>query len=181
MSKEILINGIPLTAADLKRLRVIAWVFVAIGALSIIWPVVATIAVSQLIAWLLVFSGISGIVMWARLRGHSGGLIALGTAVMGLALGTIFLFYPFVGAGTLTMMLAVLFLLEAAGSFAIGFALRGKVAGWGWIVASGATALLMAILIFSGWPGTATWLLGLLFGLNLLSTGISMLMLSRAV
>ena len=33
MSNEILINGIPLTAADLKRMRVIAWVFVAIGAL----------------------------------------------------------------------------------------------------------------------------------------------------
>lgn len=178
---EIKFNGRALTAEELSRLKTMGWVFVVIGALAIIWPVVATIAVSQLVAWLLVFSGVSGLIMWWRLRHQPGALLNAVTAALGLVVGVIFLVHPFVGASTLTMMLAALFLVEAFASIMLAFAMRAHSQGWVWLLFSGLTALLMAVLIFAGWPGTAVWILGLLFGFNLLSTGISMLMISRTV
>lgn len=176
---EIRINGRALTDEELKRLRLMGWIFVVIGALAIIAPVVATIAVSQLVAWLLVFSGVSGLIMWWRLRHQPGAVLNAATAALGLVLGVIFLIYPFVGATTLTMLLAALFMAEAVASVLLAFAMRPHLAGWIWFLFSGLTAFLMAVLIFVGWPGSATWVLGLLFGINLLSTGVSMLMLSR--
>jgi len=40
---------------------------------------------------------------------------------------------------------------------------------------------VLAVIIISGMPGTAIWVLGLLVGINLLMMGISILMVALAV
>ena len=52
--------------------------------------------------------------------------------------------------------------------------------GWGWLVVNGLCSLAVGVIVLIGWPGTAAWSLGLLMGLNFLTTGISLLMLSGA-
>jgi uncharacterized membrane protein HdeD (DUF308 family) len=46
------------------------------------------------------------------------------------------------------------------------------------VLFSGITALLLAIVVWMGWPGTAEWLLGLLFGINLFFGGWSLVNIS---
>lgn len=43
--------------------------------------------------------------------------------------------------------------------------------GWGWMLFSGVISLLLGGLALFPWPETAPWLLGLLFGVNLLVSG----------
>jgi uncharacterized membrane protein HdeD (DUF308 family) len=60
------------------------------------------------------------------------------------------------------------------GFFQIALALRYRNAlpgSWGWLLASGLVDLAIAILIIRDWPSTSVWTLGLLAGLNLISTG----------
>ena len=51
---------------------------------------------------------------------------------------------------------------------------------WIWLGLSGAITILLALLLMAGLPGTALWALGLLIGLNFLSSGISFVMLAGA-
>lgn len=45
---------------------------------------------------------------------------------------------------------------------------------WPWVVVSGLLALAIGVLLFVGFLSTAAWAVGLLFGINLLSSGLLM-------
>jgi uncharacterized membrane protein HdeD (DUF308 family) len=51
---------------------------------------------------------------------------------------------------------------------------------WGWMLASGIADLILAGIIIAGWPGTATWALGLIVGVNLITSGAAITMVALA-
>jgi uncharacterized membrane protein HdeD (DUF308 family) len=60
------------------------------------------------------------------------------------------------------------------------FQLR-PVRGWGWALASAVASIVLGLIVFSGWPGTALWVLGLMVGIDLLFYGWALLGLRAAV
>jgi uncharacterized membrane protein HdeD (DUF308 family) len=156
-------------------------VFTALGIFAIVLPAAATLAVELLIGWLLLVSGISGLVFSWHMRVRSDwwmtGLVAALTTVLGL----IFLLSPRTGIASLTLLIVALFLVEGVFTVAWAFRLRGVTATWSWIALSGAMSIVVALLIWSGWPGSSAWAIGLLVGINFLSTGVSILMLGLAL
>ena len=52
---------------------------------------------------------------------------------------------------------------------------------WVWMLLSGIVDIVLALIIMSGMPGTAVWVLGLLVGINLLMMGIAIVMAALAV
>ncbi len=52
------------------------------------------------------------------------------------------------------------------------------IAHWGRILFSGITALLLAIVVWAGWPATGLWVLGLLLGINMVLLGWTLITLS---
>ena len=54
--------------------------------------------------------------------------------------------------------------------------LRGN-AGWVWSLINGLASLILAIMVFSRWPNNSVAILGLLFGIHTLFSGVSSLML----
>jgi uncharacterized membrane protein HdeD (DUF308 family) len=46
---------------------------------------------------------------------------------------------------------------------------------------SGIVSFVLAWMIFSGFPGSAAWMLGLLFGINLIFTGFFFLSMSSTL
>jgi uncharacterized membrane protein HdeD (DUF308 family) len=48
------------------------------------------------------------------------------------------------------------------------------------MLASGIADLILAGIIIAGWPGTATWALGLIVGVNLITSGAAITMLALA-
>jgi uncharacterized membrane protein HdeD (DUF308 family) len=83
---------------------------------------------------------------------------------------------PATGIITLTIFLAAFFIVQGILECGMAFRMRPQ-SGWGWMLFSGIIALLLGILIFAGLPGTALWAIGLLVGINLLSSGIAYLFL----
>jgi uncharacterized membrane protein HdeD (DUF308 family) len=79
----------------------------------------------------------------------------------------------------ITLIFAVFLIVE--GIFLIGGALRlRKHAGWSWTLINGIAALVLGIMVYSRWPSDSAWVLGLFFGINLLFSGMSLLMLGLA-
>jgi uncharacterized membrane protein HdeD (DUF308 family) len=94
--------------------------------------------------------------------------------------GLILLAFPLRGVLTLTLLLAILFMV--AGSFKIALALYiNPLPSWGWLLFSGVISAFLGILIWTGLPGTAKWAIGLLVGIELLFNGWSMTMFAFSI
>ena len=151
-------------------------VLIVLGILAIVVPVVATLAVAIFIAWLLLISGVVGLITTFMARHAPGFWWSLISAVLAIAAGIVLLGWPVSGAVSLTLLLIVFFAIE--GIVTIMYALEHKkeLSGrWAWMFASGIIDLILAVMIFAGLPGTAAWALGLLVGINLLFGGTSLI------
>jgi len=151
-------------------------ILLILGALAIIVPVLATIAVAIFIGWLFLISGVVGLIttFWAR---HAPGFWwSLVSAVLGIAAGVVLLAWPISGAVSLTFLLIVFFIIEGVASIMYGLEHKRELSGrWGWMLTSGVIDLILAAIILAGLPGTAAWALGLLVGINMLFGGGAMI------
>ena len=147
-----------------------------LGLLAIIVPPIATIAVEVLIGWLLLMSGVVGLIATLRMRNAPGRGWSLASAVLGIVAGIVLLAWPLSGAVSLTMILTVFLVLEGVVSILYALEHKRELSGrWGAMLFSGVVDLLLAGIIFAGLPGTAAWAIGLLVGINLVFGGSALI------
>lgn len=150
-----------------------------LGVLAVIWPQISTVAVDVYVGWLFLLSGVVGLVTMFFAPAVSAFFWSLFTAGLSLFVGILLLWHPIEGAVSLTLVLVAFFIAE--GVFQIAVSLSHREAfpdSWGWMLASGIADLILAALIISGWPGTAGWALGLIVGVNLITSGIAIIMVA---
>jgi len=147
-------------------------ILVCLGLAAIVLPLIATVAVAIFVGWLLLISGIVGLVATFRMRRAPGVWWSLISAILGIAAGFVLLRWPLSGALSLTLILTVFFLIEGVVSIFYAFEHKRELSGrWSGMLISGAVDVLLAGVIFLGLPGTASWAIGLLVGINMLFGG----------
>jgi len=147
-----------------------------LGILAIVVPPIATIAVEVLIGWLLLMSGIVGLISTFRTRGAPGFGWSLVSAVIGTVAGIVLLAWPLSGALSLTLILTVFLVLEGVVSILYALEHKRELSGrWSMMLFSGVVDLFLAAIIFAGLPGTAAWAIGLLVGINLVFGGSALI------
>ena len=77
-------------------------------------------------------------------------------------------------------MLSIFLVVQGMFEIIMAFQVR-PMPNWGWMLFSGALSLLLGVMLWSGWPENSIWLIGLLVGISLISSGISRIMLSLVV
>jgi len=153
-------------------------VMMALGFLAVVEPNVATLAVSIFVGWLFFIGGIFRTLWVWRSRAMPGFAWSLLTALLAIVFGLILIFRPLAGALTLTMILVAFFILEGITAIVLAVQHRAHLRSWGWVLFSGIVDLLLALLIWAGWPSSADWAIGLLVGINMLFFGLSLVMTS---
>jgi uncharacterized membrane protein HdeD (DUF308 family) len=156
-------------------------VLVLLGLLAIVIPPLATLAVTILIGWLFLISGVVGLgtTFWAK--GAPGFWWSLVSAIIAIIAGLFLLVDPLSGTVSLTLVLIVFFILEGVASIMYGFEHRREASSRaGWIIASGVIDLILAAIILSGLPGSAAWAIGLLVGINMVFGGTSLIAMALA-
>ncbi|KJE34406.1 hypothetical protein UF64_15135 [Thalassospira sp. HJ] len=163
-----------------KRLRTVGIVMLILGVLAVAFPFVTTIAFKTVIGWLFLIGALGHFYgAWNADTPTRRSLDVIQGAVFAL-IGGWLAFMPEGGIVTLTVLLAIAFVLH--GLFETMMALWLKqFPGWKWMLLSGGISVLAGILIFAELPSSATWAIGLLLGINLLSSGFSYLMVSMAM
>lgn len=149
------------------------------GIFALLNPLGATLAAEQLAGWLFLLVGI--LQFFAVFRAHNTGakvLAAVG-GVIGVLLGIELLREPLQGILTLTMVIAILFMATGLVRTVVAFGLRGTLA-FAPVLFSGVISIILAIMIFSGYPQSSTFILGVLLAVELISNGISLVMFSRS-
>jgi uncharacterized membrane protein HdeD (DUF308 family) len=156
-------------------------ILLVLGAAAIIVPVVATLAFTLVIGWLFLISGGVGLVTTFWMRSAPGFWWALLSAVIAIAAGIILIRWPISGTLSLTLVLIAFFLVEGIATLMYAVEHRAQLSSrWGWMLMSGIVDLILAGIIFAGLPGSATWALGLLVGINMLFGGTAMIGMALA-
>lgn len=147
-----------------------------LGLAAIIVPPLAGLATTLILGWVFVASGIVGLLFTLRARRAPGSRWALLSAVVAFVAGGILLWNPLQGLVTLTYVLTAFFVIDGIVIIAYAIAHRRELSGkWEWMMVNGVIDLVLAGIILSGLPGTLSWALGLLIGIDLVFGGTSLI------
>jgi len=141
------------------------------GILSLAAPGFTTVAITVLLAWVLVFVGVAGIVVGIRSHSVHRRWTDILYGAASLIVGLFILFDPVAGAASLTLVFAVW--LAFRGTIELGGARRvgpGRLRGT--LIAIGIVDWLLAIMLFLAFPFPAVQMLGVFVGVSLLLGGL---------
>jgi uncharacterized membrane protein HdeD (DUF308 family) len=160
----------------------IAWgvLLILFGVLAIGSPLLAAVAVTVVIAWLIIFAG--AVHLAVAFYAHSAGSV-IWKVLVGLAyvfIGGYLLWHPLLGVASLTLLLASLFLVEGVLDIVLYTKLR-PAQGAAWLLFDGLVTLLLAGLIWAHWPSSSAWAIGTLVGVSMIMSGVARIMMSLGV
>jgi len=151
-------------------------VLVVLGVIAIVIPPFATLAITILIGWLFLASGVLGLYSTYTMRHAPGFWWSLLSAVLAVLAGGVLLARPVTGAVSLTLVLICFFIIEGVASIMFALAHRNELAGrWGWMLVSGLVDIGLSVIIFAGLPLSAAWAIGLLVGINMMFGGAALI------
>ena len=150
------------------------------GVLTLIHPFPASLTIEIFAGWAFLVLGILQIVAAFRHRGDGSALwLGLIGALMAL-IGVELLRDPLAGLVALTAVVAIAFIVSGLIKLALWNGLRGTPFGWG-ILLSGAVSILLGIMVLTNIPMSAAVLLGTLLGIEMISSGVTTLLLASAL
>ncbi|MFA6037245.1 MAG: DUF308 domain-containing protein [Legionellales bacterium] len=150
-----------------------AWglLLVALGTLAIIYSAATTLISVFVFGVILTISGF--VIILDSFKSSWGTwnefFMHLGMGILYLIAGIILIKGPLAGSITLTLILAILYIV--LGIFRIVSCLTREVTNRGWRLASSILTLLLGIFILAEWPMSGLFIIGLFIGIDLIFTG----------
>lgn len=150
-----------------------------LGTFAIAAPWISSIAFTSVAGWLLAASGVARLVRAFHDR-HQPGLVysvllSIFTLCIGLSLAT----SPVRGVFALAWMLGFYLSVSGVLSVAWAFSLR-PLPSTGWLFIHGIVNVLLGLIVLSGWPQSAVWVLGTLLGIDLIVGGVALISAGNA-
>jgi uncharacterized membrane protein HdeD (DUF308 family) len=152
------------------------------GAAAIIFP--ALTAATSLLAVvflgaLLMVTGIATLLGSCWAGKWSGLLMHVFAGILYIVAGFLIMDSPGKTVLTLTLLIAVVFIV--LGTFRTIGALVVRYPQWGWSLLNGIVTLLAGVVIYRHFPTSALWVIGLLVGLEMIFSGWTWVMLAIAL
>lgn len=145
--------------------------FLAMGA-----PFIAGLSVAVMVGVMLVFGGLTQIVFAFRTK---AGFLAIVVGILAVLAGGYMVMNPGIALASLTMVLAMFLIFS--GIMEIILAFQAKPAeGWGWALFSAIMTLILGIMIWRQFPLSGTFAIGILVGLKLVFSGMTLMTLGFA-
>lgn len=155
--------------------RVNGFIFLILGILSLLAPMVAAEVLDYLIGALLILTALIQFTLSYITKRHWSYYIG---STIYLIAGALLILRPNEGVMALAAVVGVFLLLQGCVQIFTA-SLYSPFSGWQWVLFSGLVSLALAGIIYSGWPATGIWLLGIMLGVNFIVFGLSMIMLTR--
>ena len=154
-------------------------VLLLLGILAVLVPVIATLTVTFAFGWIFLISGLIGLVTTLHARRAPGFWWSLLSAVLGVVVGVLLLVWPITGAISLTLLLAAFFTAEGILSIMYAIEHKREMSGrWGWLLVNGVVDLGLAAIILIAFQTSASWVLGLLIGIDMVLGGTALIVIA---
>jgi uncharacterized membrane protein HdeD (DUF308 family) len=145
-------------------------VLILTGVYAIYAGEAATIASVIVLGVVLTIAGIAQTIGAFMARGAGHVILALLVGILDIVVGLLLLQHPAVGALTVTLLLAALFVF--GGIYRFVMALWLQFPQYGWVALSGGLSFILGLLLWFQWPSSAAWFLGFVVGLNFIFAGV---------
>ena len=150
------------------------------GILAIAMPVASSVGIVIVLGWLILVAAVIHLVFAFQAHSIGGFLWEVLLAIVYGVAGFYMVTHPLLGVVSLTLLLAIFFLVEGMVEIIFYFKIRGT-GNAGWDLFDGFVTLILGFLIWRRWPSSSVWAIGTLVGISLIFSGISRIMLSSAV
>src|SRR5665647_1636359 len=111
------------------------FVLLILGFIAIVIPPLATLAVTILLGWLFLISGLIGLATSFWMRQAPGFIWSLVSALLGIVVGALLLASPLSGAFSITLVLIGFFVVEGVASVMFALDHKRELSGqWGWML-----------------------------------------------
>ena len=101
------------------------------------------------------------------------------TGVIQVLLAAVMAFYPFASLASMTILIAAFIMADGIIRTALAVQNR-EVPGWGWTLAGGLASIVTSIIVLAALPTSALWVIGIMVGVNMLTSGIARISLALA-
>lgn len=165
---------------DLGPSILLSVVLIICGLLAIALPAAMSFGISVVVAWLILFAGITQVVHAFNSSGVGHIVWKLVVAALYVAAGLYLLAHPLLGIAALAIALGIFLLAEGAVDV-ITFFSTPAILRSGWILVDGLVMIALGVLVWRRWPYSSLWIIGTLVGLGILMTGITRLMMALAI
>jgi uncharacterized membrane protein HdeD (DUF308 family) len=169
--------------AAVQKTRENWWLFLILGTVLAILgmvalsaPLITAIAVTAVLGLVLIVGGILHAVHAFALDGARTVILGIVLSVFYILVGFFLMRNPISSVLTMTLLLGIFFVVSGIVKIAQSAQRQYHVLGvWGWYLFSGIVSLILGALIWSHWPSSAIWAIGLLLGIDLIVTGFSLI------
>jgi uncharacterized membrane protein HdeD (DUF308 family) len=148
--------------------------FFAIGA-----PALFSYVITAFIGALCLVSGVIGLFQALFGKDTAHRILSILSAVIRIAAGSVLFLFTKSGMETLTLILGAVFFAEGIVCIVTSLRLHAN-AAWIWLFLNGVVALVLGGMIYARWPIDSEWVIGVLYGIQSLFSGVAMLMLGLA-
>ena len=151
-----------------------AILMIVLGFCSLFVPALTGIGISVVFGAAVLLAGFAYGALAFAARGTGAFFWRLSVAIAFVVAGLYLLTHPGMGLTTLTLLVAMTFLVEGVAEVASFFALR-LLPGSGLLLVNAFFSLFLSFLIWRNWPSSSIWAIGTLVGANLITTGMTRL------
>ncbi len=152
-------------------------ILIVLGVIAIMAPAFAGQAFVMVIGGLLLATGLVQLIGGLRQKSWHSKLMPMVLGIITMICGIAVLGHPLFGMRIFTLILAVFFFVEGFWKMVASFSYR-PAKGWLAMLASGALAVVLGLIIWWQWPLSSLLAIGILVGVDLTMTGASMVVLS---
>lgn len=150
-----------------------------LGLLAMILPTAMGVGVAIVVGILLLIAGVAQLSAGIHAPSLGAGLLNGLFGFLMFIAGLFMLLRPQLGLVKLTLIAAIYFVVVGIAEIIVSFRVKPRV-GWGMILLNGIVTLILGGLIWSEWPYSAEWAVGVLVGVQLLFMGAHFIALGSA-
>jgi uncharacterized membrane protein HdeD (DUF308 family) len=168
------------SSADIKKASgaITLWgvLTIVLGVFAMGAPLVTGLALALMIGISLVAAGLMQSIYAFQAGSIGKGVLRLLFGGVTVLAGLSIIGQPGIALATLTLILAIYFVVDGVTTLIASTAVAGG-QGKGLIIFNGIVTLVLGILIWRGWPVSGAWAIGILVGIRLIFSGMTMMAL----
>jgi uncharacterized membrane protein HdeD (DUF308 family) len=153
---------------------------ILLGIAAIVMPLMFSVAIEFILGVLFIIAGLAGLERSFRAKDIPGTIFSIIMYLIFVVAGIMLIIHPMLGVMTIAAILGFFFFIT--GFFKMAFAFNIKPAkNWAWSLFDGIISIVLGGIIFTQWPSSAGWVVGLLAGIRLIFLGNAMIMISSGL
>jgi uncharacterized membrane protein HdeD (DUF308 family) len=150
-----------------------------VGLLAIVFPMFFSLLLAQLLGAFALASGSIALFLAVVGKHRTHRVIDALSALIRIAAGIALFVCVTSSVTVITLIFAIFLIVEGLFFIIASLQLRAH-PGWQWTLLNGLACLALGTMVYTHWPSDSVWVLGLFFGINLITNASALLALGLA-